>query len=407
MQNKKRKLIVPACLSAALAATAVGVPFVTAYLTDEETTTNTVTVGEVKVDLKEENYPGNDSDKVKEIVPNEEIPKDPSVHNTGENTSVNFIEYFTPVESLITAAADGTRNSTTPVPTELFLTSANPLDTSKTPAAVSSTATFGNGVVDTTNWLKISEKIVLSDGTEADMPATGGLAAYTAPAGKTVTGVRRVYGYKTPLAPNDGDASKTVPLFTAIKLANVIEGQIEGEAKDLVLNTYAIQAEYIDGITKDTLPTAFNDTQLKNIYDVYVKQNGTTPEGGTYTRYDEIQDAATSNKHNLTSEDQQTENVTTATLSIEKTALHPGDEQGYTATVVTKVNGVEQATPVASTVYSSNPNVVEVISGNKIKAIHNGNATIILATEDGAKSEVAVTVTPAGTAVTPTPNPEP
>ena len=41
-----------------------------AYLTDAETATNTFTVGKVKIDLEEPGYPGNDSDEVKNIVPN-------------------------------------------------------------------------------------------------------------------------------------------------------------------------------------------------------------------------------------------------------------------------------------------------------------------------------------------------
>lgn len=46
-----------------------------AYLTDAETATNTFTVGKVKIDLEEPGYPGNDSDEVKNIIPNQEIVK--------------------------------------------------------------------------------------------------------------------------------------------------------------------------------------------------------------------------------------------------------------------------------------------------------------------------------------------
>lgn len=52
-----------------------------AYLTDAETATNTFTVGKVKIDLEEPGYPGNDSDEVKNIVPNQEIVKDPQIEN--------------------------------------------------------------------------------------------------------------------------------------------------------------------------------------------------------------------------------------------------------------------------------------------------------------------------------------
>lgn len=61
-----------------------------AYLTDAETATNTFTVGKVKIDLEEPGYPGNDSDEVKNIVPNQEIVKDPQIENTGNNDALVF-----------------------------------------------------------------------------------------------------------------------------------------------------------------------------------------------------------------------------------------------------------------------------------------------------------------------------
>ena len=59
-----------------------------AYLTDAETATNTFTIGRVQIDLEEPGYPGNDSDEVKNIVPNQEIMKDPQIENTGNNDAL-------------------------------------------------------------------------------------------------------------------------------------------------------------------------------------------------------------------------------------------------------------------------------------------------------------------------------
>ena len=54
-----------------------------AYLTDTEGATNTFTVGKVQIDLEEPGYPGNTDDSVKNLVPNQEIEKDPQVIGIG------------------------------------------------------------------------------------------------------------------------------------------------------------------------------------------------------------------------------------------------------------------------------------------------------------------------------------
>ena len=44
-----------------------------AYLTDRGSVTNTFTVGQVTVDLSEPDYPGNDAEQVRNLVPNQEV----------------------------------------------------------------------------------------------------------------------------------------------------------------------------------------------------------------------------------------------------------------------------------------------------------------------------------------------
>lgn len=80
-----------------------------AYLTDSKGATNTFTVGKVQVDLEEPNYPGNGSDEVTNVVPNQVIAKDPKVENTGNNSAVVFVEYSVPVADLITVDDEGHR----------------------------------------------------------------------------------------------------------------------------------------------------------------------------------------------------------------------------------------------------------------------------------------------------------
>lgn len=77
-----------------------------AYLTDAETATNTFTVGKMKIDLEEPGYPGNDSDAVKNIIPNQEIVKDPQIENTGNNDALVFLRVEVPQETFTELDAD-------------------------------------------------------------------------------------------------------------------------------------------------------------------------------------------------------------------------------------------------------------------------------------------------------------
>lgn len=106
MNNKKTKRVASTVAACALVA-ALGLGSTLAYLTDAEVAKNTFTVGDVKIELLEPNYPGNDSDEVKDIVPNEEIDKDPSVVNRGVNDTVIFMTVDSPMEYVTLVKDDG------------------------------------------------------------------------------------------------------------------------------------------------------------------------------------------------------------------------------------------------------------------------------------------------------------
>ena len=82
-----------------------------AYLTDTDTATNTFTIGEIQIDTLEPNYPGNGSDEVKDLVPLEEIKKDPQIKNSGKNRAIVFTQVDIPMVNLITAQDNGERNA--------------------------------------------------------------------------------------------------------------------------------------------------------------------------------------------------------------------------------------------------------------------------------------------------------
>ena len=212
-----------------------------AYLTDAEKTANTFTVGKVQVDLEEPNYPGNDSNTVKNLVPNQVVAKDPQVENTGNNASIDFLSVSIPMKKVVLAADDGTKK--TAAMTELFQTK-------------SGTGNFGAGNVNS-KWVLVDTKYYAGD---ADK--TG-----SATPSDTTTKVIRVYGYNAKLAAG----TKSATLFDSVKLVNLVEGQADTSTQNIDVKAYAIQATDITNVSTDTLDQA----TLKKVYDVYVKQSGT------------------------------------------------------------------------------------------------------------------------------------
>ena len=75
----RKKVIIAVAALALLCASILVIRGINAYLTDRETVANTFTVGEVTIDALEPNYPGNGSDETEDVLPLEEIKKDPCV----------------------------------------------------------------------------------------------------------------------------------------------------------------------------------------------------------------------------------------------------------------------------------------------------------------------------------------
>ena len=214
---------------------ALGIGGTIAYMTDNESVTNTFTVGKIDVDLTEPNYPGNDSPDVKDLVPNQEVQKDPKVTNVGVNDAIVFMSVEVPVKDVTLVKSDGTKGAKEK--TELFWLK----DASDTQG------TFANHFSD--QWLELTAK------GEKDM-AAGDTNTY-------------VFAYKNAVAKD----TTTDSLFDKVQLKNVIEGEVTvGEAQNVVVNTYAIQAsEVLEGNTD--LTDALTEENLGKIYDIYFNQN--------------------------------------------------------------------------------------------------------------------------------------
>jgi predicted ribosomally synthesized peptide with SipW-like signal peptide len=157
MSKKIKKVVLPVGALTLVGAIGALTASQLAYLTDEETAYNTFTIGDVKVDLQEPNYPGNNSDEVSHIIPNQEIDKDPQMNNSGTDSAVVFAQYSIPVKQVTLIADDGTP-ATAKTYEELFTTLHN--DT------VDDTGdTIGSGKKDA-DWIQVTDPVYATeDGT--------------------------------------------------------------------------------------------------------------------------------------------------------------------------------------------------------------------------------------------------
>lgn len=201
---------------------------ISAYFTDADTTTNTFTVGKISLDLQEPDWtpPVN-------IIPEQEIQKDPQIKNDGLNEEYVFMEVIVPYARVVVANEDGTKNAA--ADTELFSYDVNDA------------------------WVEIGTA-------KKDTTA------------KTVTHLY-AYGSSTAMTALAKDAT-TPALFEYVRFANVVEDQdLEATTLEVVVNAYGIQTtnindadDKIDGKNDDgkTAPEAVwaviaNENPSKNV----------------------------------------------------------------------------------------------------------------------------------------------
>ena len=197
-----------------------------AYLTDAETATNTFTVGKVKIDLEEPGYPGNDSDEVKNIVPNQEIVKDPQIENTGNNDALVFLRVEVPQETF--AELDAGNNVGEKKLQDLFkLKNVND------------------------QWELLRTETVTGEG------------------GKAKTSY--VYGYKKTL----GKGATTDKLFQKVQMKNAVESDLSGNVEDIIVTACAIQATDIQNVnlTPGSDGNLSKDV-LDQVYTIFLNQSG-------------------------------------------------------------------------------------------------------------------------------------
>ena len=251
----RRKRIITIALAASLIA-AIGIGGTAAYLTDNETATNSFTVGSIETELTEPQWdawndahdgldnngnpnPAEDTSVLK-VVPDQEIPKDPTVTNIGDNDAFVFMTVKVPVAyNTVTASEDGRQINAGA--TQLFgYTAGNDWKLVQVSNAAGPIATSSTNVKNATGEYAIEYQAP----TAQAMGSITYLYAYTGGG----TNMKRLYCEANA---NNSDKPKTATLFPAVQLVNAIEDQgLEESVPQIVINSYAIQADFInDGDT--------------------------------------------------------------------------------------------------------------------------------------------------------------
>ncbi len=237
MKKMNDKIFAIATVGAITASIFGSAAYYSAYLTDQEQVTNSITYGSVETELEEPGWPGNDTAATTNIFPNQEIVKDPQVENVGNNSAITFLVMEVPVETVTMVKDDGTKQATKAQELFYFKDSED--------AAGKHENNFDSG------WMELESKETNNGSSQ-----TAGTRTY-------------VFAYKTKLAPG----TKTTSLFDKIQIKNIIEGEVVN-TKTIHIKNYSIQDSYILDTTGQDLTTDLSLSNLEKIYDTFVNQSG-------------------------------------------------------------------------------------------------------------------------------------
>lgn len=256
-KRRHTQLKVAAIVTALAMIGTAGIGSTLAYLTDSEMHTNTFTVGDVKIELEEESYGVLTQEVKTNIVPNQELAKDPKVVNSGVNDAIVFIKVTVPVKEVTLVADNGTTGSKQ-LQEIFYFKDAN--DT------INIHENNFNGM-----WIRLDDEELSSN-----------------------TSRTYVFGYKKALAGSaDGNphgagisGSVTETLFDKVQLKNVLEDELlQGEIEKIKVEAFAIQA---NEIILENATEAYNASgtlrkaDLEEIYEIFIRQ-GTKVSGNLNT----------------------------------------------------------------------------------------------------------------------------
>ena len=288
MKKATKQMVIGMTACAMVGALAVGGTM--AHLTDHEETENVFTVGKVQVDLTEPDWPGNDSEEVKNLVPNQELPKNPQVTNTGDTDAIVYMIVNTPVvpkDRLV--SYDGTspnldQRTVSSEYTSLFWFK-DQADPETPPDLGAEKEDIFDNVDESDQYNHFSGQWVELTGKLMEQQSDDRLSPPAEPDLILDSKFPRIFAYKTPLKPGE----KTDALFDKIQLKNLVEftkrdqynknGQRAAElgfenitvGGSIDLMTFAIQADKVYGETAD-LTDSLTEENLAEIYNIFASQ---------------------------------------------------------------------------------------------------------------------------------------
>ena len=232
------------------------------YLVDTETIDNIITIGNVSLKVKEDNYTDNPNLDVQQ-----KISKDPYIENNGNKDEFVLMEVWIPVDTITLLyetdiVIDNTEHKEgivriSSADNELFkmLTTTDPKNKQVDKGSNENwdVEFFYHKADDehTAGWYQI--------GTPTSETKTVTIEETT----KTLKYHKYLFAYNTKLSPKD----KTTTLFDAIQVKSFIDEELKGEYKIEVIG-YGIQSELLDTncIANDT--TALTKSQCESVYEI-------------------------------------------------------------------------------------------------------------------------------------------
>lgn len=199
-----------------------------AFFTSNDVVTNKLIIGNVRINLTETQYPGNENSSVTDMLPYSEVEKNPQIQNVGVNEAFVFLKVTVPVRDVTEVSTDGTHG--TKKMQEIFYLK-NKDD---------SELLFENHFNE--NWIELTDCE-----TEDYNKST-----------KTY-----VFGYKKSLVTGD----TTESLFDKVQLKNIKEELGANQAQSINIEACAVQSDYISVEVTDK--TNLNTTQLEDIYKLF------------------------------------------------------------------------------------------------------------------------------------------
>ena len=272
-----------ALLAAAGLISALGIGGTLAYLTDSEQHTNVFTVGDVSIDLEEPNYVALTALQKTNIVPNQELAKDPFIKNTGVNDSIVFMKLTVPVENVTLVADNGANSEKKAQEIFYFKDTADYIET------------HANNF--DSEWLELP---TVEANTGSSTAQTVGTRTY-------------VFAYKRAL-PGSLDSSgltgsaDTSKLFDKIQFKNILEEEIaQGALEKIKVEAFAIQTNNILLSNASTTHAAFDpiaanmtEQNLIEIYNIFIRQaSQVTENGNSMTADEKVAEADTNNTYGL------------------------------------------------------------------------------------------------------------